>query len=250
MPPLTRLRLRSRLGLRSRRRPFLALVPILVPALVLVLALAWPVPKAFGQGQETLPDSDYARLAQRHGLQDHFPDGTAAPRPEPVLPDIQIASADLSLNDRLILGLLLAILAVAGVLVIRNSLAYRRARQRLSPGTEPPGPDEIDLWGMVPDDSWEALLHRFRLRSDYRSALHDMLLAAIGFCQQELALHIPRARTPREIQDALPAGFAATQDFHTLVQGAERAWFGAKPVDRAMFLRSLEALSRVLSQKP
>ena len=99
------------------------------------------------------------------------------------------------------------------------------------------------------EDSWDALLNRLRLSGDLNEALHEMLLAAIGFCQKELSIHIPRANTPREIQDALPTDFAALEAFETLVQGAELAWFGAKPVDRPMFQSGLDALERILRLK-
>lgn len=203
-----------------------------------------------GQAQSPSPPVDYDRLTQRHGLQDTFPDGTPAPtEPSTIQPPLY-RPPDLALSNRLILVLFAGLIAVAGVFVVRNVIAYRRAARRyadeLSQGPEP----EVVVWGIVPEDSWDALLQRLRLRTDFDRALHEMLLAGIGYIQTELSLPIPKARTPREIQQHLPPDFRSAEDFETLVQGAEWAWFGAKPVDRDMFQRGLNALSRILQQRP
>jgi len=187
-------------------------------------------------------ESDYGQLADRHGLQQTFPDGSAQPVTMPGGMTIPTASIDISQSLLLLLGAV--IVGVFGFYIVRNALAYRR----LNRGFNAQGDDgePVEVWGTVPEDNWDALLGRLRLSADLNVALHEMLLAAIGFCQQELAIHIPRARTPREIQQGLPTDFQGAEAFETLVQGAELAWFGAKPVDRPMFQQGLDALERII----
>ena len=189
--------------------------------------------------------SDYDQLADRHGLQQTFPDGSAQPSPSSSGPRLPSASVNISQSLLLLLGA--AILIVFGFYIVRNALDYRRMNRGFD--SQDTGAEPVEVWGTVPEDSWDALLGRLRLSGDMNIALHEMLLAAIGFCQQELAIHIPRARTPREIQRGLPADFQGAEAFETLVQGAELAWFGAKPVDRPMFQNGLDAFERIIRLK-
>ena len=216
-------------------------------AFALMLAALNLSPAALAQnGSEPAP-SDYERLAERHGLQDEFPDGVSTPRPERDGPVRSFTAPNIGLSNMLILALFIAILAAAAYYVAQNARAYQRSNRKFA--TDKAASEEVDVWGTVPEDGWDALLSRLRLSTDFNIALHEMLLAAIGYCQKELSIHIPRANTPREIQIGLPESFAAASDFETLVQGAEWAWFGAKPVDRDMFHRGLEALSRILQTR-
>lgn len=202
-------------------------------ALVLVAA-----PKAMAQ-------SDYGDLADRHRLQQSFPDAAAQPRPEPREAPSSARLPVLDISQILLLVLALAIAGTFAFFVIRNAIAYHRQNSQFATSAEADAAP-VDVWGTVPDDSWEALLGRLRLSGDFNTAVHEMLLAAIGYCQKELAIHIPRAKTPREIRLSLPPDFAGTEAFETLVTSAELAWFGAKPVDRPMFQRGLDALEQIL----
>lgn len=186
--------------------------------------------------------SDYDQLAERHGLQQAFPDGSAQPAPN--FPGSSLPRTSVNISQSLLLLLGASIVAVFGFYIFRNALAYRRMNRGFN--TQEAAAEPVEIWGTVPEDTWEALLGRLRLSGDMNIALHEMLLAAIGFCQQELAIHIPRARTPREIQRGLPTDFQGAEAFETLVQGAELAWFGAKPVDRPMFQRGLDALEQII----
>lgn len=189
--------------------------------------------------------SDYDQLADRHGLQQTFPDGSAQPSPSSSGPRLPNARFNISQSLLLLLGA--SILIVFGFYIVRNALDYRRLNRGFD--SQEASTEPVEVWGTVPEDSWDALLGRLRLSGDMNIALHEMLLAAIGFCQQELAIHIPRARTPREIQRGLPADFQGAEAFETLVQGAELAWFGAKPVDRPMFQNGLDAFERIIRLK-
>ncbi|MAV46336.1 MAG: DUF4129 domain-containing protein [Alphaproteobacteria bacterium TMED89] len=193
------------------------------------------------------PQSDYAELAERHGLQYTFPDGerVAPPASAPGRPLLPATEIDIS--TLLLWALAIALVGAFAYFILINVRAYREQQERLK--TQATALEPVEVWGTVPEDGWQALLHRLRGRSDLNGAVHEMLLAAIGFCQQELSIHIPRAKTPREIQRALPNNFAATDAFETLVQGAELAWFGAKPVDRPMFQRGLDAFERIIALK-
>ncbi len=195
--------------------------------------------------QESVQD-DYAELAKRHGLQQTFPGG-AAPPPERQGPRRVVPTGGINISSLLLSALAIAVAGVFIYFIVTNARAYRRHSDRFKARQNAPVP--VEVWGTVPEDSWDALLNRLRLSGDLNEALHEMLLAAIGFCQKELSIHIPRANTPREIQDALPTDFAALEAFETLVQGAELAWFGAKPVDRPMFQSGLDALERILRLK-
>jgi len=188
--------------------------------------------------------SEYSELADRHGLQQTFPDGKAVEPDEIERRTRPVTAPRFSLNGTVLLVLAGLVIAVFAVFVLRNAQAFRRENQRFKAREEKA--QEVEVWGTVPDDSWEALVNRLRLSPDMGFALHEMLLAAIGYCQQELSIHIPRANTPREIQQGLPAEFSGAEDFETLVQGAELAWFGEKPVDRPMFQRGLDALERII----
>ena len=187
----------------------------------------------------------YEDLAERHRLQDTFPGGEPDPESEPREPsgfEAPIGSVDIS--SLLLWGLGGGILLVLAVLIFQNVRAYRIHGSKYR--TEGAADEPVEVWGTVPDDGWDALIQRLRLSGDFNVALHDMLLAAIGFCQKELAIHIPRAQTPREIISSLPAGFMAADDFETLVHGAELAWFGGKPVTRDQFQQGLAALERIV----
>ena len=219
----------------------------LLIALTLLLAAWSPSPAALAQsGSEPVP-SDYERLAERHGLQGEFPNGVSTPRPERDVRVRSFTAPNVGLSNMLILALFIAILAAAAYYVAQNARAYQRSNRKFA--LEKAASEEVEVWGMVPEDGWDALLSRLRLSTDFNVALHEMLLAAIGYCQKELSIHIPRANTPREIQISLPESFDAASDFETLVLGAEWAWFGAKPVDRDMFHRGLDALSRILQTR-
>lgn len=201
---------------------------------LLVLVLLLPLPAG--------AQNDYGQLADRHGLQQTFPDGSAKPVTTPGGMSIPTTSVNISQSLLLLLGAV--IVGVFGFYILRNAQAYRRLNRGFD--TQGDTGEPVEVWGTVPEDNWDALLGRLRLSADLNVALHEMLLAAIGYCQQELAIHIPRARTPREIQQGLPADFQGAEAFETLVQGAELAWFGAKPVDRSMFQQGLDALERII----
>ena len=192
---------------------------------------------------QAVAQSEYDRLADRHGLQQAFPDGSTQPITPPSS-NIPLPRASVDISQTLLIVLGLVIVGVFALFIVRNAIAYRRLNRDFDEDAKGTAP--VEVWGMVPDDNWDALLGRLRLSGDMNVALHEMLLAAIGFCQQELSIHIPRARTPREIQRGLPADFQGAEAFETLVQGAELAWFGAKPVDRPMFQRGLDALERII----
>lgn len=189
---------------------------------------------------------EYADIAQRHGLQQAFPGGPSA-QPDPPPRSIAIPRSSVNISNMLLAVLVIGIVLAFVYFIVTNVRAYRRQTDRFRGAQTASEP--VEVWGTVPEDSWDALLNRLRLSGDINAALHEMLLAAIGFCQQELSIHIPRAKTPREIHQALPTSFAAEDAFETLVQGAELAWFGAKPVDRPMFHRGLDALERIIRLK-
>ena len=209
-----------------------------------LFATLWLLIGLLFTAQGALAQADYGDLADRHRLQQTFPDGSTQPDLDEPRPRRNLLAPNIAISQFLLILLAVAIAGTFGFFIIRNALAYRRQNRTFDGASDGPSAP-VEVWGTVPEDSWDALLDRLRLSGDPNTALHEMLLAAIGFCQKELAIHIPRAKTPREIRLSLPADFAGAAAFETLVSGAELAWFGAKPVDRPMFNRGLDALEQI-----